>query len=144
MRSAPEIRLIGEWLPSAQPRRSPALQRRTEVDPSRPFAASGREVQLWLNFRIEPGTVLRVGETRQSGSAGARADSGGRDPPFLAARGLHVFGPAQIDRRPKILGQQRRYPSRAADTPAGAFPELVLRLLQQSRLGQQVEEGRGD
>jgi hypothetical protein len=28
---------------------------------------------------------------------------------------LDVFGPAQIDWRPKILGQQRRYPWRAAD-----------------------------
>ena len=57
---------------------------------------------------------------------------------------MDVFGPAQIDRRFEILGQQRRDPFRAADPAAGTLPELVLRLLQQSRLGQQVNEGRGD
>jgi hypothetical protein len=76
--------------------------------------------------------------------AGARAGGRGWEPPLLAARGLDVFGPAQVDRRREILGQQRGGPIGAADPAAGAVAKLVLRLLQQSRLGQQVEQGRGD
>ena len=66
---------------------------------------------------LEPGARDRPARrgTLSEGFAGARADSGSLGPPLLAARGLDVFGPAQIGWRPKILVQQRRYPSRAAD-----------------------------
>src|SRR5438046_2376432 len=72
---------------------------------------------IWLMpFQVSPGTkseIRCVSRTRDRPArrgtsserfAGARADSGSWDPPLLAPRGLYVFGPAQIDWRPKILG----------------------------------------
>ena len=70
------------------------------------------------------GDGQRIG-TSSGWLAGVRACRRGRDPPLLAACGLDVFGPAQINRWREILRQQRRHPLRSADAAAGAHPAPV-------------------
>ena len=68
---------------------------------------------------------------------------GGGEPPFLAAGGGDVFGPAEVDGWEEVGGEEGSDLARATN-PAGALLELGFALVELAGLGEQIENGGGD